>query len=151
MSPKMLTVKLQTKIPTAKSSIKFSYFQLQIYIICIYIIGCTVAVPVNEELYHPSREIVTITEDNPVTITEDNPGLASRDVEKIYRPREIIFEIIETKDAAQRKDVLVIDEIVDAPAFDNDDMELAETHLFRPLFRYRAQLERRQRLQQSIV
>lgn len=75
----------------------------------------------------------------------------SRDEEKIHRPREIIFEIIETKDAAQTKDVLVVDEIVDASVFDNDDLELAETHIFRPLFRYRAQLEKRERFRQSRV
>lgn len=99
------------------------------------------AAPVFETLDNGElREIDTIGEDSPeLTLT-------ARDEEKDHRPREIIFEIIETKDAAQMKDVLVIDEIVDASVFDNDDMELAETHIFRPLFRYRAQLEKRQRL-----
>ncbi len=117
-------------------------FQLHIYTICM-IIGYTIAAPVGEL---PENQLPDI-----VTTTKDNPGPPSTYETEIYRPREIIFEIIETKDAARTKDVLVIDEIIDEPlVFDNnDDMEVAETHLFRPLFRYRAQLEKRERLRQS--
>ncbi|XP_037046981.1 uncharacterized protein LOC119081844 [Bradysia coprophila] len=107
--------------------------KLHIYTICI-IIGYTIAAPVSETPTNQLREIRTIT--------EDNPGLVPGDEEESYFPREFIFEIVETKDAAQTKDVFVIDEIVD----DDDDMEVAETHLFRPLFRYRAQLEKRKRI-----
>ncbi|KAG4073677.1 hypothetical protein HA402_000901 [Bradysia odoriphaga] len=111
--------------------------KLHIYTICI-IIGYTIAAPVSETSTNQLREIGTIT--------EDNPGLVPGDEEESYYPREFIFEIVETKDAAQTKDVFVIDEIVEAPISDDDDMELAETHLFRPLFRYRAQLEKRKRI-----
>lgn len=106
--------------------------KLHIFTICI-IIGYTIAAPVTETPTNQLREIDTIT--------EDNPGLVPGDEEETYHPREIIFEIVEARDAAQTKDVLIIDEI--------DDMEVAETHLFRPLFRYRAQLEKRERLRKS--
>lgn len=70
----------------------------------------------------------------------------SRDNKNRNYPQDIVYEIIpEIKDAAERNDVLVIEEI----GGDEDDMDLAETHIFRPLFRYRAQLERRERLRKS--
>lgn len=78
---------------------------------------------------------------------ESSRGLISRDEENFNQPREIILEIItKNTDAAQSKDVLVVDEIVNAR---DDDMEVAETHIFRPLFRYRAQLEKKKRLSEK--
>lgn len=118
---------------------EYFYLQLHIYYICL-IIGYTIAAPSFEK---PENQFTEIA------ITEEIPELVSRDEEIIHHPREIIFEIIETKDDAQTKDVLVVDEIVDASVFENDDLELAETHLFRPLFRYRAQIEKRERLSKS--
>ncbi|KAJ6642996.1 hypothetical protein Bhyg_07952 [Pseudolycoriella hygida] len=104
--------------------------KLHIYITFV-IIGYTAGAPPENEL----REIITIV--------EDNPGFVSRDEQQKSDQRKIIFEIIQTKDAAHIKNALHIDEIAD------DDMDLAETHIFRPLFRYRAQLEKRERLRQS--
>jgi len=116
--------------------------KLRIIIICT-VIGATIAAPFVRK---PERQLREIDIE-----PEANTGLVKRDEQNHNYPHEIILEIIsETTDAAQTKDVLVIDEILGKEeVFNNDDMEVAETHIFRPLFRYRAQLERRQRVKKN--
>lgn len=113
------------------------HLQLHIYIICI-IIGQTIALPYFRRHERQRREIDILT--------DGNTGLVSRDEENGNNPEGIVLAIItETNDAAQTRDVLVVDE----RDIGYDDMEVAETHIFRPLFRYRAQLEKRQRVRKS--
>lgn len=60
---------------------------------------------------------------------------------------------VEPSNNAELNDVLVIDEYLVKVRDDEsiDDMELAaSSHIFRPLFRYRAQIEKRHRLNRGV-
>lgn len=63
-----------------------------------------------------------------------------------------VFEV-EAFNNAQQNDVFVIDEYLVKVRDDENigDLELAESsHIFRPLFRYRAQIEERRRLNRGV-
>lgn len=86
-------------------------------------------------------------------LIDQNTGQTSSDESNIDHSQKVVVGILpNVENEAQTNDVLVIDEIDGKERDledDVNDMEVAETHVFRPMFRYRVQLEQRRKVSQG--